>query len=117
MAIINLEYLKPGMVLNNDVKDINGRLLMTAGTEIAEKHLHILKAWGITEVDIKGITEKEVEDLTKKDIDPFIFEQAENELNEIFIYTDKTHPAIREIFRLCAIRKAKNAEYKINQNS
>lgn len=117
MAIINLDYIKPGMVLNSDVKDINGRLLMTTGTELTEKHLHILKAWGITEVDIKGMTDEDVEEIIKKDVDPFILEQAENELNKIFIYTDRTHPAIKEIFRFCAIRKAQNAEYKINQNS
>ncbi|MGQ9569267.1 MAG: hypothetical protein ACUVUQ_00200 [Thermodesulfovibrionales bacterium] len=117
MAIINIEYLKPGMVLNADVKDINDRLLIKAGTELVEKHLHILRAWGITEVDIKGMTEEDVETFIKKEIDPFALEQAENELDKIFRYTDRNHPAIKEIFHFSVIRKAQHAEYKIAKNT
>jgi hypothetical protein len=117
MAIINIDYLKPGMILNSDVKDINGLLIITSGVEIAEKHLHILRAWGITEVDVKGITEEDVETMITRDIDPVILKRAEDELDGIFRHTDRSHPAIKEIFRFCAIRKAQNAEYKINQDS
>ncbi len=53
MAKINADYLQQGMVLNGDVHDLNGRLMLRAGTALTEKHLHILKTWGITEADIQ----------------------------------------------------------------
>lgn len=111
MAIINLDYLRPGMILNSDVKDINGHLLLTSKTEITEKHLHVLRAWGITEVDVKGITKEDVETMITRDIDPVVLERAEDELSRIFRHTDRLHPAMKEIFRFCAIRKARSAEY------
>jgi len=113
MAIVNIDYLKPGMILNSDVKDINGRLMLTAGTKLIEKHLYIFRAWGVTEADIKGITDEEVETLITKEVDPVILEKAEKELSNIFLHTDHNHPAIKELFRFCALRKARHVSEKI----
>ncbi len=114
MAIVNIDYLKPGMILNSDVKDINGRLLLTGGTELIEKHLCIFRAWGVTEADIQGLTDQDVEAFVTGKIDPLILEKAEKDLSEIFRHTDCNHPAIKELFRLCVLRKACHASEEIS---
>jgi hypothetical protein len=112
MATIGIEYVKPGMKLNSDVMDRNGRLLLNAGIEITERHLHIFRTWGITEVDIHGITEEQVVPDPAENVDPEILQKIETELNDIFRHTDRNHPAIKELFRLCALRKIRRVAGK-----
>lgn len=107
MANINTDYLQPGMILNSDVKDLNGCLLLGAETELTEKHIYIFRTWGITEADIKGVTEEDVEALVTEEVDPVRLKEAEVELNEIFRHTERSHPAIKELFRLCSLRNAR----------
>jgi hypothetical protein len=108
MANISVEYLKPGMVLNSEVKDLSGRLLLGAGVEIAEKHIAIFRTWGITEVDVKGLDKKDVEPDALASIDPAAAQNIEKELSGIFSLTDREHPAIAELFRLCVSRKIRS---------
>ena len=54
MGIIHIDKLKPGMVLDQEVRDINGRLLLKKEKEIQSSHIRIFKIWGVTEVDIRG---------------------------------------------------------------
>jgi hypothetical protein len=113
VANINIDYLQPGMILNSDVKDINGRLLLGAEAELTEKHLYIFRVWGITEADIKGVTEEDVNDLVTEEVDPVILKEAERELNKIFLHTDQNHPAIKELLRYCALRKVRHVSGEI----
>jgi diguanylate cyclase (GGDEF)-like protein len=57
MDVIATENLSPGMVLEKDVHDRSGRLLLTAGCELTGKHIHILRTWGVAEVAISGAEE------------------------------------------------------------
>ena len=54
MGIIHIDKLKPGMVLDQEVRDINGRLLLKKEKEIQPSHIRIFKIWGVTEVNIRG---------------------------------------------------------------
>lgn len=106
MAIINIEHLRPGMVLNGDVRDRNGRLLLYADVEITGKHISIFKTWGVVEVDVAGVS---VEDVAADAaaIDPSLLLNAEAEFQKIFRHADLGHPAVKELFRLCTLRKAR----------
>jgi len=53
MGTISIEELTPGMELASDLRGSNGRFLLPKGTEIEEKHLRILKIWGVDEVEIE----------------------------------------------------------------
>ena len=110
MGIINLAALKPGMVLAEDLRDRNGRFLLAKGIRLTLKHLRILKIWGVIEVDIEGISQKNVESSTGVHIDPAIMEIAEKEIRGRFMHTDLDHPATRELFRLCTLRKAEELD-------
>ncbi|MBF0611662.1 MAG: hypothetical protein G8345_07080 [Magnetococcales bacterium] len=52
MAILPLNQVAAGMVVAKDVLDMSGRLLLGRATIVTEKHIKILKTWGITEVHV-----------------------------------------------------------------
>ncbi|NVL91299.1 MAG: hypothetical protein HWN69_10000 [Desulfobacterales bacterium] len=104
MGIINLEDIQPGMILDAEVKDRSGRLLLGAGSEITEKHLRIFKMWGVTEADIRGIEKEEIAVETAAEIDPLLLQEAEAQGRELFHHTDLEHPFIKELFRLFTLR-------------
>ena len=55
MGKVSVAHLKSGMVLAGDLVDVTGRFLLGRGEVIHEKHLRIMKSWGIMEADIEGI--------------------------------------------------------------
>lgn len=57
MDVIATENLSPGMVLEKDVHDRSGRLLLGAGAELTGRQIHILRTWGVVEVAISGTGE------------------------------------------------------------
>jgi HD-GYP domain-containing protein (c-di-GMP phosphodiesterase class II) len=52
MRRLSVDSLKPGMVLARSVFSGNGHLLLTAGTEITDRYVAILRSRGLTLVDI-----------------------------------------------------------------
>lgn len=66
MAIIPLDELQPGMTLADAARDATGRVLLAAGIEVEERHLKIMRTWGVVEVNIQGEGEAE----NPKDISP-----------------------------------------------
>jgi hypothetical protein len=105
MGIILLEDIQPGMILNNNLKDRSGRILLGEGTEITEKHLRILKMWGVLEADIQGVERESVMQKVNIPFDPALQEEVETELNQQFRHTDRQHPLISELFRLISQRR------------
>ncbi len=110
MANVRIKDIKQGMVLASPARDPNGRLLLSVGEEITDKLICTFKAWGITEVEIKGNGDEE-----RVTEDPFSEVRAEQvplqvreEVDELFRYTDRQHPAIKELVELCTLRKMKS---------
>lgn len=101
MATLNLEDLEPGMVLAEDAKHHNGRVLLRAGTELTEKHIKIFTTWGLTEANIEGVSKDTLDAQATQDIDPEILAQAEKHIADRFRHTDPTHPAVEELMRIC----------------
>ena len=54
MIKLNIEDLKPGMVLAQPVRNRQGVLLLEAGAKITKKNIRIFKSWGVSEIIIKG---------------------------------------------------------------
>ncbi len=108
MGIIHFEDIQPRMVLNSDLKDRNGRVLLKTGTPITEKHLRIIKMWGILEADIQGVEKETVISNVNIEIDPILQEKVETELGQLFRHTNRQHPFISELFRLLTLRGALN---------
>ena len=54
MLNLAVEDLKPGMILARPVRNLQGVLLLEAGTRITQKNIRIFKSWGVNEVTIRG---------------------------------------------------------------
>jgi hypothetical protein len=108
MGTINAGDVHVDMVLARDVKNINGQLLMPKGLKISEKHLSLLNAWGITEVEIEGITKEEMASRTAARLDPKILAEAEADIAELFRHADRKHAAVQELFSQCVLRLARS---------
>lgn len=61
MTMINISELKEGMVVAAPVV-VQGNVMVPEGKTLTAKMLHILKAWGITAVDVVGDVESVEED-------------------------------------------------------
>lgn len=109
MSIINIDDIMPGMILAEDLVAPNGRLILTKGSIIEDKHLQIFKSWGVTEAEIEGQNGSEGRKKLEDTLDPEILEQSKQHINDIFSLVDQGHPAIQEIIRLCALSTAQKA--------
>ncbi|MCK4503748.1 MAG: hypothetical protein KAU22_12000 [Desulfuromonadales bacterium] len=107
MSNLQIDQLTPGMVLAEDIKSKNGRLLITHGMELTEKHLLILRTWGVQEVVIAtGIDNAQGSSLQNpSEITAEQLEKAMEDLRPIFRLVDLTHPVFKELLRLAAQKK------------
>jgi len=103
-VIIN--KLTPGMILGEDVRDRSGRLLLGSGTPLTERHLYILRTWGVIEVDITGADDDSLDPNSANSIDSARWAAIEREIAPLFHYTDKSHPAVMELMRMRILREA-----------
>ena len=106
MGIINIDDVKKGMTLADDIKDYRGLVLLRVGTEMMEKHLRICKMWGITEADVEGVDSRDVAAQAAAAIDPERLQAAEAKAREAFCQTDLNHPMMQELFHLYTLRHA-----------
>ena len=106
MGILQTHKLKPGLVLAEEVRDINGRLLLGKGNRIDESHIRIFKIWGITDVNVYGAIG--LKDKPESFINPELIEKTEDMIKPIFAHVDLDHPAIKEIFRLSTEYRSRN---------
>jgi len=94
------------MILSDDLTDRTGRLLMTRGTVLTEKYLKICKMWGIVEAQVAGISGDDLNASALNDFDASEIALAAESVHQRFCHTDREHPAIRELVRLCILRTA-----------
>jgi len=108
MTTIKLKHIELGAILSEDAKDVDGRLLLSAGSAVQEKHLKIFKTWGVTEVSIVGDEPQEEEiEIVLSDVDPQLLSQIELDIDKSFILSNKEHPANRELRDYMIIKKVK----------
>jgi HD-like signal output (HDOD) protein len=106
MGIVYTEKIKPGMVVAEEVRDVNGRLLLARGNSIQPSHMRIFKIWGITEVKVNG--EAGIKDVPAPHIQPELLEKIEDQTKHIFSHVDLDHPALKEIFRISVEHRSRN---------
>lgn len=106
MSLIAVEKLKEGWVLSEDVRDINGRLMLSKGQEIDQNHIRIFKIWGIPEVCVSEKIEVSQNDAGLTDIKKRF--QAEHTVKTILHNVDLHHPAINEIYKAAVENRYQN---------
>ena len=105
MSIIHINKLKPGMVLDEEVRDINGRLLLKKDKQIQTAHIRVFKIWGVTEVNIRGSNSSK--DASASSVDPEQIEKIKQNTLDLFRHVDLDHPAIKELFRISILFRSK----------
>jgi len=105
MGKIHINKLKPGMVLDEEVRDISGRLLLNKGKNIQSAHIRIFKIWGVTEVDIRGNNGSKI--ASDVNVDPEEIEKIRENTHNLFRHADLEHPALKEIFRIAVQFRSK----------
>jgi HD-like signal output (HDOD) protein len=109
---VNVDYLKNGMVLASDLKDSLGRFLLGRGTVIEEKHIRVMKIWGITSADIEGTDQEHAAQEEMRQIDPQQLPKIQKYINSFFCDSAPAveHEALKEIKRLCVLRVAQRID-------
>lgn len=75
--------------------------------EITERHMRVLKSWGVVEVQVEGDPTDTTDEMVVEDFTPEILEQARVEVLERMRHNSVEHPAIDELVRLCVRRRAR----------
>ena len=114
MYAVPTDKLKPGKILAEEVRDINGRLLLARGNEIADNHIRIFKIWGVYEVAVEGPDKGG--DKFDPDLNPEIFEQVHTTVLSLFRHTDLEHPIIKNIFNLAVQFRCKHNLIETEEN-
>ena len=98
MFALPTDKLKPGKILAEEVRDINGRLLLARGNEIGASHIRIFKIWGVSEVTVEGTSRGN--EKFDPELDPEIINQVQETVETLFRHVDLDHPVIKKIFHL-----------------
>lgn len=108
MGEISVDFLKSGMVLANDLQDSRGRFLLGKGSVIEEKHIRILKMWGIASADIEGQDQENAAREELHQIEPGLLIKIREHVDALFCEPEKPgeHEALKELRRLCILRTA-----------
>jgi HD-like signal output (HDOD) protein len=120
MTVVPTHKLRPGQILAEDVRDVNGRLLLARGNKIGKSHLRIFKIWGISEVFIADRSGNG--DKNKPEMNPDMVEQVQKNVKRLFHRMDLDHPAIKEIYNLSVEFRCKHnlieteSEIQINES-
>lgn len=103
MRLIVIEELQPGMVLAKPATNPKNQVLLGAGIAVTEKHIEVMRNFGVVEVSVEGDAPPE------PPIDPRLLEQIENALRPAFSRTNLKHPAIQEIYRQALMVRIRRA--------
>ena len=106
MGIVPTNKLKPGLILAEDARDVNGRLILAKGKKIQSFHIKKFKIWGISEVNIYD--DIALKDELQLNDDYERIERTKERLKYIFSHNDLKHPAVKEIFGLSVKYRSRN---------
>jgi len=106
MPRVKTESLREGMVVANDVKNIDHMLLIPAGCTLTQRQISILQAWGVSEIEVQHSAAAEDMDPVAK-LPPEVVARLSAELRGRFFKPDDANPVFAEIFKLMLQRRAR----------
>lgn len=93
------------MILEDDVRDANGRMLLAKGQQIADKHLTIFRMWGVPDVPVEDSGSPVEPGPATPDAEAL--RDVARALQSAFAGNDLTHPAVAEIFRQAVLYRGR----------
>ena len=115
MGVLGVSDLKDGMVLASEVKNKHGNVLLKKGDALKEKHIMLLKSWGITGADIEGVDREQVEKSEIEELSSDLMTSIEEGLKSLFPAFGN-NPLMKEIYRVVKKFKMKQAMEQIGGN-
>jgi len=106
VGLLSIKNLRAGMVLEEDLTERMGRLLMPKGTVLTEKYIKICKMWGVVEAHIEGVAGNDINASALNDFNPAEIAIVSESVHKRFCHANMDHPAIKELIRLCILRMA-----------
>ena len=108
MPRIKTELLGEGMVVSSDVKNIDNMLLLPAGCVLTARHVSILQAWGVIEIDVEqaGQSDEGNTDVLSK-LSPEALAKLTAELKACYWKVEDGDPLFMEIFNVMLRRSAR----------
>ena len=107
MAKVKVESLEPGMIAGADVKNLDGMLLMPTGCELSERHIRILKTWGIAEITVQTDDQDEDKPESRRTVPVAASPARVRALKARFYQFEEANPVHQEILRLLLRRQTK----------
>jgi hypothetical protein len=109
MPTIKLESLREGMITAAEVKNMDNMLLIPANTALTERHINVLNAWGITEIQVQACADaEEAVDILQR-LPKEVLDRLTNELKAVFWSPAEKNPVELEVFMLALRRKARQS--------
>jgi putative nucleotidyltransferase with HDIG domain len=105
VGLLNVDSLKPGMILEKNLMAFNGRFLLPGGTVLTAGHIQTMKVWGVVEADIRGEEGRETGKLLDTEIPKEVLKQAESSVKAMFPKPVVRSP-MKEIYSLALERRA-----------
>lgn len=102
MPKVDVADVEEGMTLASDVVNFNGQMLIPKGAQIVEKHLILLKTWGVEHIEIDQGEEALPAALSEGEL-----QIITGQLNDLFRGIQKNNSWMEHLFQLCLERKAK----------
>lgn len=111
MPKLNIDALEPGMILADDLKTAEGRMLLPRGAMLTDAHIRTCRVWGIVEAAIQGDEEEESDHPTRlEDLDPEVRDACKILTTQRFVLNDSSHPAVKELAKLSVLRQARDLD-------
>jgi hypothetical protein len=96
MGMLDTKELAQGMIVGEDVTTPGGRLILSSGTKLEDRHIRFLQRWGISRVNIQG--EIDPGALSYDQISAQTLSELEGYLNPCFACNDINDPLIRKVY-------------------
>src|ERR1044072_5944896 len=106
MPKLKTEFVREGMIVSGDVRNIDNMLLIPSGSTLTERQINTLKAWGVTELDVTSAQGDEGTD-PMANIPPDELEKCLAELKDRFWQADESNPVFMEIFKWVLQRRVR----------
>ena len=108
MGLVNVSDLKDGMVVQNQVSNKHGNVLLKKGDTLTQKNIVLLKSWGITEVDIQSFDRQHAEEIGNEILPPEIISSINEEIKALFPEF-KENPLMEKLYGIVKKNKMKSA--------
>lgn len=110
MALIGIEELKRGMILIEDIYDVDGLLLVGTGTELLDIHIDFLKKKKVEFLQVQDEVAVELEEVIESTEAMLPFDRGVVELQNQYTHTIQSFKQIYNDFKLGRIPVAQEIE-------